>query len=110
MSTVGVDNEPLLRPKDPGAETCSIHLCTACLREKGGTTPTYSKISTPDPDHADVIKENDLFPGDAVSTDQYECKIRGKLPNTRGKEDPQKMYCSGTLFSDHTSSKIDVFH
>ena len=73
-------------------------------------TPTYSKMSIPNPDHADVIKENDLFPGDAVSTDQYECRIRGRLPNTRGKEDPQKMYCGGTLFSDHASSKIDVFH
>ena len=110
MSTVGVDKEPLISPKEPGAETCTIPLCTACLRGKWGLTPTYSKISSPDPDHADVIKENDLFPGDSVSTDQYECRIRGRLPNTRGKEDPQKMYCGGTLFSDHASAKIDVFH
>ena len=60
MSAVGVDKEPLLSPKEPGAETCSIPLCTACLRGKGGLTPTYSKISSPDPDHADVIKEDDL--------------------------------------------------
>ncbi len=45
-----------------------------------------------------------------MSTDQYECRIKGRLPNTRGKEDPQKMYCGGTLFSDHASSKINVFH
>ena len=49
MSTVGVDREPLLISKEPGAGTCYIPLCTACLRGKCGLTPTYSKISTPDP-------------------------------------------------------------
>ena len=72
MSTVGVDREPLLRPKEPTASTCSIPMYTTCLRGKGGLTPTYNKISTPDPDHADVIKESDFFPRDAGSTDQYE--------------------------------------
>ena len=70
----------------------------------------FYQTSTPNPDHADVIKDDDLLPGDTVSTDQYECRIRGRFSNTRGKEDPQNMYCGGTLFSDHASSKIDVFH
>ena len=48
--------------------------------------------------------------GDCVSTDQYECRVKGSLPNTRGREDPQKIYCGGTLFNDHASSKIDVYH
>ncbi len=60
--------------------------------------------------NSDVIKEGDLMPGDTVSTDQYECRVRGRLLNTRGKEDPLKMFCGGTLFNDHVSSKIDVFH
>ena len=51
-----------------------------------------------------------MKPGDTVSTDQYECRVKGRLPNTRGQEDPAKMYCGGTLFNDHASSKIDVFH
>ena len=47
-------------------------------------------MSVPDPEHADVIKDGDLLPGDTVSTDQYECRVRGRLPNTRCKEDPLK--------------------
>ena len=110
MTTVGVDKESLLKTKEPGAGTCSIPLCAACLRGKGGLIPTYSKMSVPDPDHAEVIKDGDLVPGVCVSTDQYECRIKGRLPNTRGKEDPQKIYCGGTLFSDHASSKIEMYH
>jgi len=69
-----------------------------------------SKTSHPDPDHSDVIKEGDMMPGDTVNTDQYECRVKKMLPNTRWRKDPQKMYCGGTLFNDHGSSKIDVFH
>ena len=57
-----------------------------------------------------MIKDEDLLTGATVSTDQRECRIKGRLLNTRGKEDPQKIYCGGTLFSDHASSKINVFH
>ena len=45
-----------------------------------------------------------------MSTDQYECRVKGRLPNTRGKEDPAKMYSGGTLFNDHASSQIQVYH
>ena len=35
MNAVGVNKEPLLMPKEPGVVTCSIPMCTACLRGKG---------------------------------------------------------------------------
>ena len=57
-----------------------------------------------------MVKNGDLKPGDIVSTEQYECRLKGRLLNTRGKEDPHKMYCRGTLFNDHDSSNIDVYH
>ena len=62
------------------------------------------------PDHFDVIKNGHLSPGDTLSTDHYECRVKGRLPNTRGREDAAKMYCGGNLFNDHASSKIDIFH
>ena len=62
------------------------------------------------PDISDVIKVDDLLPGDAVSIDQYECRVKGWLPNSRGKEDPHKMYCGGTLFVDHASGMVQVYH
>ena len=61
------------------------------------------------PDYIDTIKDGDLLPGQTVSTDQYECRVKGRLPNTRGREDPHKMYCGRTLFNDHASSKINVY-
>ncbi len=69
-----------------------------------------SSICSPTVDHADIIKENHLLPGDCVITDQYEWRVKGRLPNTRGKEDPQKMYCGGTVFVDHASGVIKIHH
>ena len=57
-----------------------------------------------------MIKEGHLLPGDCISTDQYECRVKGRLPNTRCKEDPQKMFCGGTIFVDHASGVINVHH
>ena len=110
MTASGVDTEPVLRRKEPGISTCSLPLCSACLRGKGRATPVGSTKNLVNPDHFDVIKDGDLLPGETVSTDQYECRVKGRLPNTRGREDPHKMYCGGTLFNDHASSKIDVYH
>ena len=67
-------------------------------------------MGIPDPEHSGVIKEVDLIPGDCVITDQYECRVNGRLPNTRCREAPYNMYCGDTLFNDHAASKIDVFH
>ena len=72
-------------------------VCIMPNREEG-LTPIKSKLTTPNLDHHDVIKDGDLIPGHTVITDQYECRVNGKIPNTRGREDPQKMYCGGTLF------------
>ena len=49
-----------------------------------------------------------MLPVEIVSTDQYKCKVKGRLPNTRGKEDHHKIFCGRTIFLDHGSSKIDV--
>ena len=62
------------------------------------------------PTRSNVIKENDLLLGDTVSIDQYECQVKGQLPNSWGKEEPHKMYCGGILFVDHASGMVQVFH
>ena len=85
-------------------------MCPSCLRGKWGATPLNRKTSHPDSEHYDVTKDRDLIPGDCVHTYQYECRVKGRLPNTRGREDPHKMYCGSTLFNDHASSKIGIFH
>ena len=62
------------------------------------------------PEHPDVVKNGDMLPGHTISTYQYKCKAKRRIPHTRGKEDPHKIHCGGTIFIDHGSSKIDVFY
>ena len=61
-------------------------------------------------EHTDDIREGNSLPGDCMSTDQFECRIKGRLPNYRGKEDPYKMYCGETVFVDYASGVIKIHH
>ena len=89
FKTIGENLFPIISPKLP-ASTCSIPLCRSYLLGKVRLTSTQSKTSTPTPKNADVIKVKDLLPGDCVSTDQHKCRIKGRLQNTRGKEEKRK--------------------
>ena len=44
-----------------------------------------------------------------MSKDQYEHRMKDRLPNTRERVEFSKLYCGGTLFNNNTSSKIDVY-
>ena len=59
-------------------------------KEKYRGLKSSSKL--PNPEHDDVLKKNDLTPGDMVSTDQHKCTIKGRFPNSRGEEDSKMMY------------------
>ena len=85
MAASGVNIEPVLCPKEPGIKTCTLPLCVACLKGKGKVTSLPSTVEGPNLSHFEVIKDVDLLPGSRVSTDQYECRVKGRLPNTRGK-------------------------
>ena len=52
----------------------------ACMIGKARLQTMGNKISTPNVDHSDVIKNNYLAPGIRVSSDQYVCRIKGRLP------------------------------
>ena len=45
-----------------------------------------------------------------ISTDQYECQVKGRLHHTRGREDPQYMFSGGTIFVDHATWMLSVYH
>ena len=96
--------------KQPGATTCSIPMCKSCIAGKGKCKGLKSTSKVPNPAHHDVIKKEDLIPGERVSCDQYECRIKGRLPYTKGKEDAPKMYVGGTLFVDHATSFIKIYN
>ena len=45
-----------------------------------------------------------------MSTDQDECRIKVRLPYTKGKEDAKKMLSRGTLFVDHAIGYIKIYN
>jgi hypothetical protein len=56
------------------------------------------------------LKRDDLHPGDCVSIDQYESRVRGRLSTSRGNEQAHTQYCGGTIFADHASGFLSVQH
>ena len=69
-----------------------------------------STNNAPNKEHTNVIKDGDLLPGDCVSTDQFECRVKGRLTGSKGKEDPSKMYSGGAVFVDHALSTIIIYN
>ena len=64
----------------------------------------------PNKEHINVIKDGDLLTGDFVSTDQFECRVKGRLPRSKGKEDLNDMYIGGAFFVEHASSTIIIYN
>jgi hypothetical protein len=54
------------------------------------------------------LMDGDLQPGDCVSLDHFESRVRGRLPNTKGKEKERDRYCGGLIAVDHASGYIYV--
>ena len=104
------DCDPCLLTKDKGQIKCTVPLCETCQFAKARRRGAKSKTTKANPDHTNVIREDDLQPGDCFSVDQYSAGVRGRLLSSRGRESQQSRWCGGTLFYDHASSKIFVRH
>ena len=65
---------------------------------------------TPNPKHTDVLKEENHQPVDQVSTNQFECRVKGRIAHIRGKEDPHNILSGGVRFVCHASRYIRVFN
>ena len=91
--------------------TCPEPLCAACqlarMSRRGAQTSVQLK-------HAHKfmrLKRNDLFPGQTVSLDQYDCRrCTGRLLHTYGKEKEEERYHGGTIAVDHASGLIFIQH
>ena len=106
----GDELEPIIVPKILSAVRCRIPICGSFLRYKGRRTPLNSVKHPPTAEHSDVLKKDDLKPGDNISTDQYACRVKARLHCTKGKEDPSKMFCGGSLFVGHATSMVKVYN
>ena len=97
-----------IQVKDKSTYSCAPPLCTACEigKSKRRSTKSISKRIT----HQMIMKRDHLLPGDAVSIDQYESAVRGRLPSGNRREPFGVQYVGGTIFCDHASGYIACFH
>ena len=100
-----------LKPKGTGCLTCPLPKCRACLLGKAKRRPTKSTVKRPRSDAGHIPHDpSKLEPGDLVSIDHYESSVRGRLYHTKGRERAEHRFCGGTLFFDHASRAIFVYH
>ena len=100
-----------LKPKGTGCLTCPLPKCRACLLGKAKRRPTKSTVKRPRSDAGHIPHDPlKLEPGDLVSIDHYESSVRGRLYHTKGRERAKHRFCGGTLFFDHASRAIFVYH
>ncbi len=107
---VSVSSKPCLVAKDPSQIRCTPPVCEACQIARARRRPTGATKVAPVPDVVDGIRAKDMHPGDCVSVDQYESTVRGRHVKTLGKEKEKYRFCGGTLFYDHASAYIGVYH
>jgi hypothetical protein len=100
-----------LIPRHPQAPTVKpLPQCLACVMAKAQRRNTEATQSKPNPVKADALTRGNLAPGEAISIDHYESSVRGRLPNTQGREGEHRQYCGGTIFVDHASRFVAVHH
>ena len=73
----------IIPTKLPGARTYDIPMCRVCVVGKYKRVGITKSKYIINPEHTDVIKQEDLLPGERVSMDQFECRIKGRLPYTK---------------------------
>ena len=101
--------QQIIRPKNKTVSSCMRPQCLACNLSKQTRSPTGAHHQLPTAT-AGGIRSNDVEPGDGVSIDQYHSSVRGRLPNTAGKEAKSKKYTGGIIFYDHASQNVFVRH
>ena len=83
-------------------------LCTACQYAKQRRTTEPGKTTSTVPETVGIQSANNLFPGQEISVDHFQCNPLGRLINTYGKEATDKKYRGGCIFVDHASRWIHV--
>jgi hypothetical protein len=75
-----------------------------------------TKISTKQQVHSKVrdspggLKKNTLLPGQEVSVDHFTCSTLGRLYTGYGKTEDSSLFKGGCIFSDNTTSWVQVEH
>ena len=90
--------------------SCPVPKCQACIYTKMGKQPSGASLITPKEDRVGILLNGHLSPGDAVSIDQYVVSKKGRLYSSFGRDNPVNQFSGGTIYVDHTSRKVFVYH
>lgn len=98
--------QPVLHTKETGFTSVKPPKCAACLlgKQSKRSSPTRH-IKAPHDMH---LKVDAMNPGDILFLDHYDSAIRGRLPDTFGKESEKQRYGGGLIGVDAASGYI--FH
>jgi hypothetical protein len=99
-----------LGPLGSRMNACEAPLCASCQLGRAHRRPTGSKLEKKHPGAGDRMKAGVLFPGQAIATDQYETRIHGRVPGSRGSTPISTMYRGGTIFVDICTGKVWAYH
>jgi hypothetical protein len=104
------DHSPRLPTLHSTVSSCVIPRCDACLLSKASRRSNHAKTAINNPDAAQALTRKSLVPGDTVSVDQYESRLRGRLSTSFGKEPEHDKYGGGTIFIDHYTHYVFAHH
>jgi hypothetical protein len=85
-------------------------ICASCMYGKQQRRPDGGDLTTNIPAQQMALQRGHLHPGDCISLDHYESSVRGRLPNTFGREPWYDRYVVGTIFVDHASGYVHTYH
>ena len=102
-------NPPIIPTRMPRTKTIPPPICPACqLSKQTRRTPAASVRRGGHTNPRPIRKQ--LQPAELISLDNYDSPVLGRLPHTRGKEAEQDKVKCGTIFVDHATQFIKVFH
>ena len=93
--------------KYAAASKCQVPKCSICEFAKGHRRSTRGHIHTPTPTRDGNLKINDLRPGNTVSVDHFESRLKGRTFDSFGKATSDK-YIGGCIFVDHASGYVHI--
>ena len=101
------DDGPIITPNHTSTCRCSPPLCATCLC--GKYQVRNSRTSGKRPTEYD-LRSGKLLPGELIFVDHYQSTLKGRLPNTFGKESISNKYCGGIIFVDSACGFTRIYH
>ena len=101
---------PLIPSRVSTSHKCALPQCPACQLAKQHRKTPDNQVTHTKSETEMAIRRGNLEPGECFSMDQYDSPIRGRLPHTRGKEPVEDRYRGGTIYVDHASGFVFLYH